>query len=311
MKPAIEQLFPGFEMQYIETDGVCFAVTTGGQGMPILLLHGYPETMAAWHRIAPVLAQSHTVVVPDLPGYGRSRITSNPTGAASKRRMAASLVELMQALGHDRFVVVGHDRGGRVAYRMALDHPGKVLGLVSVTVVPTPEMWEGASKAFGMGAWHWFMLAQPEPLPEMLLSGNPRFMIDTTLQKMAHGLDKLHPLALEDYRKAFDNPDVRHWICEDYRAGAGVDEADDLADRVAGRRIHVPVLVFWEEGRRYGGGREPLDIWADWASDVDGEALAGGHLLPETAAASILARLAPFLLKIDAGASIIAKEVSR
>ncbi|MFD1791616.1 alpha/beta hydrolase [Ochrobactrum teleogrylli] len=311
MKPAIEQLFPGFEMQYVETDGVCFAVTTGGQGMPILLLHGYPETMAAWHRIAPVLAQSYTVVVPDLPGYGRSRITSNPTGAGSKRRMAASLVELMQTLGHDRFVVVGHDRGGRVAYRMALDHPGKVLGLVSVTVVPTPEMWEGASKAFGMGAWHWFMLAQPEPLPEMLLSGNPRFMIDTTLQKMAHGLDKLHPLALEDYRKAFDSADVRHWICEDYRAGAGVDEADDLADRAAGRRIHVPVLVFWEEGRRYGGGREPLDIWADWASDVDGEALAGGHLLPETASASILARLAPFLLKIDAGASIIAKEVSR
>ncbi|PRA52417.1 alpha/beta hydrolase [Ochrobactrum sp. MYb68] len=299
MEAAIEQLFPGFEMQYVETDGVCFAATTGGKGIPILLLHGYPETMAAWHRIAPVLAQSHTVVVPDLPGYGRSRITSNPTGAGSKRRMATSLVELMQALGHDRFIVIGHDRGGRVAYRIALDHPDRVLGLVSVTVVPTPEMWEGASKAFGMSAWHWFMLAQPEPLPEMLLSGDPRFMIDTTLQKMAHGLDKLHPLALADYREAFDNAEVRHWICEDYRAGAGVDEADDLTDRAAARRIHVPVLVFWEQGRRYGGGREPLDIWADWASDVEGEGLAGGHLLPETASGPILARLGPFLREID------------
>ncbi|KAB2706542.1 MULTISPECIES: alpha/beta fold hydrolase [Brucella] len=302
MKPAIEQLFPGFEMREVETNDVRFAVMTGGKGLPVLLLHGYPETMAAWHRIAPELARSRTVVVPDLPGYGRSRITSNPVGAGSKRRMAASLVALMQALGHERFVVIGHDRGGRVAYRMALDHPDKVVGLVSVTVVPTPEMWEGASKAFGMGAWHWFMLAQPEPLPEMLLSGNPRFMIDTTLQKMAHGLNKLHPLALADYREAFDSAEVRHWICEDYRAGAGVDEADDLADRAAGRRIHAPVLVFWEQGRRYGGGREPLDIWADWAIDVDGEGLAGGHLLPEMASGPILAGLDPFLRRIDAGA---------
>lgn len=294
MKPAIEQLFPGFEMREVETNDVRFAVMTGGKGLPVLLLHGYPETMAAWHRIAPELARSRTVVVPDLPGYGRSRITSNPVGAGSKRRMAASLVALMQALGHDR--------GGRVAYRMTLDHPDNVVGLVSVTVVPTPEMWEGASKAFGMGAWHWFMLAQPEPLPEMLLSGNPRFMIDTTLQKMAHGLDKLHPLALADYREAFDSAEVRHWICEDYRAGAGVDEADDLADRAAGRRIHAPVLVFWEQGRRYGGGREPLDIWADWAIDVDGEGLAGGHLLPEMASGPILAGLDPFLRRIDAGA---------
>jgi haloacetate dehalogenase len=161
-------------------------------------------------------------------------------------------------------------------------------------------MWEGASKAFGMGAWHWFMLAQPEPLPERLLSGDPGFVIDTTLQKMADGLEKLHPIALADYRAAFQIAEVRHWICEDYRAGAGVDETDDLADRAADRRIHVPVLVFWEAGRRYGGGREPLDIWADWASDVEGEGLDGGHLLPETAAKCMLPRLAQFLRKIEA-----------
>jgi len=276
MKPAIEQLLPGFQKQEVQTKDVRFAVMTGGKGLPVLLLHGYPETMAAWHRVAPELAPFYSVVVSDLPGYGRSRVTSNPVDAGSKRHMAASLVELMHAL----------------------DHPDKVLGLVSVTVVPTPEMWEGTSKAFGMGAWHWFMLAQPEPLPEMLLSGNPHFMIDTTLQKMAHGLDKLDPLALADYREAFESAEVRHWICEDYRAGAGLDEADDLADRAARRRIHAPVLVFWEEGRRYGGGREPLDIWADWATNVEGEGLAGGHLLPETAAGPYWFGSSRFFMKL-------------
>ncbi|MBC2885167.1 alpha/beta hydrolase [Ochrobactrum sp. CM-21-5] len=301
MSAAIEQLIPGFEMRQVKTDDVQFAAMVGGEGLPVLLLHGYPETMVAWHRIAPTLARSCSVIMPDLPGYGRSRVTANPADAGSKRRMAASLVAMMQALGHARFIVIGHDRGGRVAYRMALDHPEKVLGLVSLAVVPTVEMWKGASKAFGMGAWHWFMLAQPEPLPERLLSADPRFMIDTALQKMAHDLERLDPVALADYREAFANAEVRHWICEDYRAGAGVDEDHDLADRAAGRRIHVPVLVFWEKGRRYGGGREPLDIWADWAVDVEGEALAGGHLLPEMAAEAILARLEPFLAKIAVG----------
>ncbi|RIV14142.1 alpha/beta hydrolase, partial [Klebsiella pneumoniae] len=161
------------------------------------------------------------------------------------------------ALGHRRFVVIGHDRGGRVAYRMALDSTDAVTALVSVTVVPTPELWEGASKAFGMGAWHWFMMAQPAPLPETLRAADPRFLIDRTLRKMAEKIELIDPLALEDYRLAFDNPDVRHAMCEDYRAGATVDEADDLADRTSGRKIQVPVLVLWEKDRLYGGGRKP------------------------------------------------------
>jgi len=295
MHRSVDVLFPGFEDKSIETADARLAVLTGGSGPAILLLHGYPETRSAWHRIAPALTGSHSVVVPDLPGYGESRITGDPRGAGSKRRMARSLHDMMRGLGHDRFIVVGHDRGGRVAYRMALDFPEAVVALVSVTVVPTPEMWEGAGKAFGMGAWHWFMMAQPEPLPEKLMAGDPRFLIDLTLDKMAKGMERLDPLALADYRAAFDKPEVRHAMCEDYRAGATTDEADDLADRKAGRKIDAPVLLFWEAGRRYGGGREPLDIWADWAGNVEGRGISGGHLIPETGAGEMLDMLLPFL----------------
>lgn len=290
-------LFPGFEDRRIKTQDVDFAVLIAGTGPVILLLHGYPETRAAWHRIAPSLTDEYTVVIPDLPGYGDSRVTGNPQGMGSKRRMAKSLHEMMVAMGHRHFTVVGHDRGGRVAYRMALDFPESVTALVSVTVVPTPEMWEGASKAFGMGAWHWFMMAQPAPLPETLMAADPRFLIDITLGKMAEDIELIDPLALEDYRRAFDNPDVRHAMCEDYRAGATVDEADDLADRTSGRKIQVPVLVLWEKDRLYGGGRKPLDIWADWTRKIEGRGIGGGHLLPETAATEVLSELLPFFEK--------------
>lgn len=295
MARGVNSLFPGFEDRKVGLASVDLAVLVGGSGPPVLLLHGYPQTRAAWHSIAPVLAQSHAVVVPDLPGYGRSTVLGRPDSSGSKRWMGQQLHAMMRALGHDRYVVVGHDRGARVGYRMALDFPDAVRGFVSVTVVPTPEMWEGASKAFGMGAWHWFMLAQPEPLPETLLSASPRMMLDLSLDKMAQGIDRLHPLALEDYRTAFDDPAVRHAMCEDYRAGATVDETDDLADRAAGRKIEVPVLVLWEAGRRYGGGREPMDIWADWADDISGIGIGGGHMLPETAADEVLDMLVPFL----------------
>lgn len=291
-------LFPGFKDRRVQTADVDFAVLTSGSGPAILLLHGYPETRSAWHRIAPVLAASYSVVVPDLPGYGDSRVTGTLMDMGSKRRMAKSLHEMMRALGHDRFVVVGHDRGGRVAYRLALDFEEAVRALVSVTVVPTPEMWEGAGKAFGLGAWHWFMLAQPAPLPETLMAADPRFLIDLTLGKMAGDIRLIEPVALEDYRMAFGSAEVRHAMCEDYRAGASVDEADDLADRNSGRKIQAPVLVLSEQGRLYGGGRTPLDIWADWAVSVEGEGLPGGHLLPETSADQMIERLLAFLGKI-------------
>src|SRR5690606_37367662 len=150
-----------------------FAVLTGGSGPPLLLLHGYPQTRSAWHRIAPGLARSYTVIVPDLPGYGDSRVLGPTSASGSKRWLAGQLHGMMRALGHRRYGVIGHDRGARVGYRLALDHAEAVTTLASITVVPTPEMWEGASKSFGLGARHWFMLAQPEPLPETLLSANP------------------------------------------------------------------------------------------------------------------------------------------
>lgn len=302
MEDKTAALFPGFSEMFIDTQDTRLAVLAKGQGPGVLLLHGYPQTRAAWHRIAPELAEHYRVVVPDLPGYGRSRVTANRVGAGSKRRMAASLVAMMQALGHEKFVVVGHDRGGRAAYRMALDFPDVVAALVSVTVVPSPEMWEGANKAFGLGAWHWFMMAQPEPLPETLMAGDPRFLLDSTLAKMAGDLAHLHPEALADYRTCFDDPEVRHAMCEDYRAGATLDEADDLADRAAGRRIPAPVLLLWEAGRRYGGGREPLEIWRAWASHVEGEGLVGGHLLPELASDQVLNHILRFLRTFDLGA---------
>lgn len=301
MERLANSLFPGFEEKHVVTAGTDFDILTSGSGPAVLLLHGYPETRTAWHRIAPLLAASYTVVIPDLPGYGRSRVLGKSERSGTKRWMGEQLHAMMGALGHSQYVVIGHDRGARVGYRMAIDYPQAVSAYVSVTVVPTPEMWEGASKAFGMGAWHWFALAQPEPLPETLLSANPRMFIDNSLDKMAHGLDRLHPLAIEDYRIAFDDAAVRHAICNDYRAGATVDEADDLADRSNGRRIDVPVLVFWEAGRRYGGGREPLDIWADWAKDVSGRGLEGGHMLPETASGAILDMLVPFLERVSNG----------
>ncbi|CAD7050274.1 alpha/beta hydrolase [Pseudorhizobium halotolerans] len=298
MSRNVNSLFPGFEERRVRLASVNLAVLVGGSGPPILLLHGYPQTRAAWHRLAPVLARSHTVVVPDLPGYGGSAIFGRLEGSGSKRWMGQELHAMMRQLGHDSYIVVGHDRGARAGYRMALDLPQAVRGFVPISVVPTPEMWEGASKAFGINAWHWFMLAQPEPLPEIFLSANPRMVLDLSLDKMAQGLERLHPLALEDYRIAFDDPTVRHAICEDYRAGATVDEADDLADRAAGRKIGVPVLVLWEAGRRYGGGRKPIDIWKDWAIEVSGIGISGGHMLPETAADEVLEMLVPFLERV-------------
>lgn len=292
---ATAKLFPGFREETVATSQARLSTIVGGSGNPVLLLHGYPETKVAWHRLAARLAERYTVVAADLPGYGDSRVTANPADPGSKRWMGEQLHEMMTGMGYDTYAVVGHDRGGRVAYRMALDQPQSVTALASLTVVPTIDMWSGADKNFGMGAFHWFMLAQTYDLPERLLSSDPTYFLDATLKKMAGGLEHLDPLALAEYRRCFLDPDVRHAVCEDYRAGAGIDEVHDREDQEAGRRIGCPVLVLWEEGRTYGGGRVPLDIWRDWADDVVGRGLLGGHLLPERASGDVLAELTAFL----------------
>lgn len=289
------KLFPGFRQETVATSQARLSTVVGGSGRPVLLLHGYPETKAAWHRLAAPLTERYTVVAADLPGYGDSKVAGNPVDPGSKRWMGEQLHEMMTGLGYETYAVVGHDRGGRVAYRMALDRPQSVTALASLTVVPTIDMWAGADKKFGMGAFHWFMLAQPFDLPERLLSSDPAYFLDATLEKMAGRLEHLDPLAVAEYRRCFLDPDVRHAICEDYRAGVGIDERHDREDREASRRIACPVLVLWEEGRTYGGGRAPLDIWQDWAGNVTGRGLRGGHLLPEKAADDVLAELIEFL----------------
>ena len=292
---AIATLFPDFRTIEVETSGARLSVIKGGAGQPVLLLHGYPQTKAAWHRVAGPLAARFTVITVDLPGYGDSRVINPPSDWGSKRWMGAQLHEMMVSLGYETYAVVGHDRGARVGYRMALDLPEAVRSFASLAVVPTSEMWTGADKNFGMGAFHWYMMAQPYDLPERLLSADPDYFLDHTLAKMSGGLDRLDPIALAEYRRVFRDPSVRHAMCEDYRAGAGIDERLDLDDRSRGRVLAQPVLVLWEEGRTFGGGRTPIEIWRQWAADVSGRGLAGGHLLAECAAADVLADLVPFL----------------
>lgn len=291
---AMEKLFPGFREIVVETSEARISTLIGGSGSPLLLLHGYPETKAAWHRVAGALSENFSVVIPDLPGYGDSQVLGANPEAGSKRWMGSQLHALMASLSHSEYAVAGHDRGARVAYRMTLDRPEAVTALASLAVVPTCDMWSGANKDFGMNAFHWFMLAQPFDLPERLLSSDPLYFLDQTLSKMAGNLNNLDPVALDEYRRCFLKPEVRHAMCQDYRAAAGIDETHDLQDRTDGRKIECPVLALWPEGRTF-GGRIPVDIWREWAANVTGRPLKGGHLLPELGALDVLQELRSFL----------------
>ncbi|SDI46104.1 haloacetate dehalogenase [Paraburkholderia steynii] len=293
-QPAANRFFSGFSKLDVDTEDVSFSGVTGGSGPPVLLLHGYPQTHIAWRKVAPTLAQSHTVVVPDLPGYGDSR-TRNDQPRWTKRRVAHALVALMDRLGHERFAVVGHDRGARVGYRLALDHPARVAAYASLTVIPTLDAFAGVDKAFALNAWHWFFLAQPFDLPERMLDADPDAFIDAALSKMAGGLDGIDPLALDAYRTAFRKPEVRHAICEDYRAATAEDLQYDTADFDAGKKLTSPVLVLWSEREQRARKTLPIDVWSKWASRVTGRALPGGHLLPEDAPDEVLSALVPFL----------------
>ncbi|AJK50152.1 alpha/beta fold hydrolase [Burkholderia plantarii] len=286
--------FPGFAALDAEAGGVAFRGRIGGAGAPVLLLHGYPQTHFAWRRIAPALARSHRVIVPDLPGYGASRIRHD-TPRWTKRRVAEALVALMRGLGHERFAVVGHDRGARAAYRLALDHPARVSACASLAVIPTLDAFAAVDPAFALHAWHWFFLAQPDGLPERLLAADPDGFLDAALARMAGGLERVEPAALDAYRRAFRDPAVRHAICEDYRAAAAEDREHDAHDLAAGRRLACPVLVLWSEAERKAAATSPVDVWSRWADRVTGAALPGGHLLPEDAPNEVLARLGAFL----------------
>lgn len=291
-------LLPGFEYSTLTTRSARIQVAVKGSGPPLLLLHGYPQNHLAWHRVAPRLAEDYTVVLADLRGYGESRaLDANAPGAYDKSALALDQLDVMQKLGFSRFAVVGHDRGARVAYRLALEHPQVVSALVSLTVVPILDVWAGVNKAFALNAYHWFFLAQPFDLPERLIGANPGYFLDWTLQRMAQGRDIYHPLALESYHQAFARTEVLHAMCEDYRAAAGADAAADQADRDAGHQVRCPVLVLWQD-RPYAAASHPLAVWQSWAVEVRGAAIAASHMLAEEAPEAVLEQLLPFLHQV-------------
>jgi haloacetate dehalogenase len=287
----------GFATQRIDTGEASINLVVGGAGPPLLLLHGYPQTHVCWHRVAPRLAERFTVVCPDLRGYGESRGLAEETpdhAVYSKRAMARDQVALMRALGFERFGVTGHDRGGRVAYRLALDHPERVTRLALLDIIPTGEMVARVDRKLAYGSYHWFFLAQPFDLPERLIGAAPDFYLEWTIGSWLGEGAALAPEAMERYRAAFRNPSVIHAACEDYRAGLGIDAELDAADKAAGRRIACPVLVLWGERRPERKADQWLAIWRQWADRVEGGPVTSGHFLAEERPDEIAARLECF-----------------
>ena len=275
-------MFDGFADRRVAVDGVRIHVRTAGSGPALLLLHGYPQTHVMWHRVAPRLAERFTVVVPDLRGYGDSDKPSADAEhvAYSKRVMAREQVALMRQLGHERFGVAGHDRGGRVAYRMALDHPERVARLAVLDIVPTITVFDAVDRRIATDTFHWFFLIQPYDFPERLIGADPGYFLRHLLGRWSgDGLAPFAPEALAEYVRCFSDPATIHATCEDYRAGATVDYEADAADR-GRRRIACPVLALWG-GRGRVERRDPRAVWRQWADDVRGEPLPCGHFLPE------------------------------
>ena len=289
-------MFEGFSSTRIRTQGGAIHVRCAGSGPPVLLLHGYPQTHAIWHRVAPALARRFSVVAADLRGYGDSdRPASHPNHAPySKRAMAAEMVEVMRTLGHDRFAVVGHDRGARVSYRMAFDHPQAVTKLVSLDVVPTLTMWETMDWVRANRAFHWLFLIQPNDLPERMIGSDPQLWLDECLRRWAAPGFVFAPEAHAEYRRCFADPSVIHATCEDYRAGATIDVEHDRAD-YGKAKIRCPMLALWGELGLARRASDPLTVWREWADDVRGYAVRGGHFLPEEAPAETIAALEAFL----------------
>lgn len=282
--------YQGFEVH----DVAGIHAVVAGTGPPVLLLHGYPQSHVMWHAVAPLLAEQFTVVVPDLPGYGNSARTADSVEASSKRAMAAQLAGAMHALGHERFAVAGHDRGGRVAYRMAIDHASAVTKLAVLDIIPTIEQFDAVNRAVALGMYHWFLLAQAAPLPERLIAADPGWFLRDCLARWAVDFDQLDPEAVDAYVEAW-TPDVVHASCDDYRAGATIDCEIDSADREAGTKITCPTLALWGERN----GRRPgfLDIWRRWATNVEGHGLPCGHFLPEQMPKETASALIEFFAK--------------
>ncbi len=279
--PHTDSLFPGFRLVDIGTPRGTLRARIGGEGPPLLLLHGYPQTHVMWHRVAPLLHDRFEMICIDLPGYGDS---FSPAIAAdhaphSKRAMAADIVAAMQALGHSSWHVGAHDRGARVAHRMALDHPACMRRLVTLDIAPTRELYAHTTDAFARAYWHWFFLITPAPFPERMIGADPDAFWLKKCGSGSAGLAPFAPEALAEYLRCFRKPEVIAASCEDYRAAAAIDIAHDDADN--GRQMDCPLLALWGENGIIGKVFDPLALWRLRASDVSGHALPGGHYLAE------------------------------
>ncbi len=289
----MDDLFPGFEKRRIRVAGIEINCRLGGRGAPLLLLHGYPETHACWHRLAPALKEKFSLVLPDLPGYGDSGFLE-PDAANrhyAKRNIATIMAELMKALGYAHFIVVGHDRGARVSYRLALDHPKLVERLALFDIIPTIETWEAMTGFDAIDEFHWPFLAQTGGLPEALIGRDPDLFLRSLMTRWAGDVSRIDSGALAEYLRCFRNLFVIRGTCADYRAGATIDVEHDEADRKSGKRISCPLLVLW------GGGRKGdlLPVWRRWAVNVHGEGLDCGHFLQEELPQETASRLFAFL----------------
>lgn len=289
-------MLDGFEQERLQVNGVSINLKHGGSGPPLLLLHGYPQTHAIWHKVADQLARHFTLVMPDLRGYGDS---SKPKGAPdhgnySKRMMAQDMIEVMRALGFGSFHLCGHDRGGRVAHRLALDHPAAVKKLMMIDISPTRTMYEATSKAFATLYYHWFLLIQPAPLPETLIGNNASFYLKYTLGGWgSNGAGFIDEAAMAEYERCFCTPDAIHGACEDYRAAATIDLEHDR-DHDA-KKIPCPTHVVWGEHGVIGRLFNAIDDWQQkCAQTVTGRALPAGHFIPEQAPERLLAEMMAF-----------------
>lgn len=291
--PPSSQMFPGFKASKVQTTGATINVVSGGKGSPVLLLHGYPQTHVLWHKIAPRLAEEFSVVVADLRGYGDS---SKPTDGEnhsnySKRAMALDQVEVMKHFGYEKFAVVGHDRGGRVAHRMAIDHADRVTKLAVIDIVPTYKVFHDVNQLRATAYYHWFFLIQPAPFPETLIGDNAEFYLKHSFQQLMP--KAVTPEAFAEYLRCFSNPAMIHATCEDYRAAASIDLLHDEAD--LSRKITCPLLVLWAERGAVSRLFDAAAAWRERAANVKGKALPGGHFLPEESPDQTLAELREFL----------------
>lgn len=293
-----DPVIPGFHRQRMVLPDITLSVQQAGKGAALVLLHGFPENGMCWSRVAPELAARHHVIIPDLRGYGLSDAPPDDPShrTYSKRRMARDIVDLLDRLGLGQAMILGHDRGARVAYRLALDHASRVSRLGIIEIAPTADYWANWGADLAMAAYHWTFLAQPHPLPERMIGADPAAYIDWTLQSWtkAKTLDAFPAENLASYRRQAKDPAHLHAMCADYRSGATVDRADDEADRAAGRKITAPLrFIYGHHGFPARTG-DPAGIWRRWAEDVTASPCDSGHFVMEENPQAVLDAFLPF-----------------